>query len=60
MIKAMAKRRYTFIDLVGQIGITWLIATEHNWWYVFMAIPLGLLTAFIDSVERVTNNGFHK
>jgi len=57
MIKYLAKKQYTIIDLIGQLGIAWLIMSEHNWWYVFMTIPLGLLTAFIDSVERVTNGG---
>ena len=57
MIHYLAKKQYTIIDLIGQLGIAWLITSEHNWWYVLMAIPLGLLTAFIDSVEKVVNNG---
>ena len=60
MIKSLTKRRYTIVDLMGQLIIAWLITTEHNWWYVGLAIPLGLLSAFLDSVEKVTRDGFHK
>lgn len=59
MIKYLTKRQYTIIDLVGQLFIAWLITTEHNWWYVGLAIPLGLLSAFLDSVEKVTRDGFN-
>lgn len=59
MIKYLTKRQYTIIDLVGQLFIGWLITTEHNWWYVGLAIPLGLLSAFLDSVEKVTRDGFN-
>jgi uncharacterized membrane protein len=60
MIKYLTKRQYTIVDLIGQLFIAWLITTQNNWWYVGLVIPLGLLSAFLDSVEKVTRDGFHK
>lgn len=57
MIKYLTKRDFTVVDLLGNLLIGYLITTQNNWWYVGLAIPLGLISAFLDSVEKVLENG---
>jgi len=57
MIKYLTKRDFTVVDLLDNLLIGYLITTQNNWWYVGLAVPLGLLSAFLDSVEKVVNDG---
>lgn len=59
MIKFLLFKRYNFIDLIGQ-GVSLFYVTKHDdWRYFLIILPFSLLTALLESIERV-NNGNHK
>jgi hypothetical protein len=57
MIKFLLFKRYNFIDFTGQAFMVWGLTKYDDWTWIFIILPFSILTAVLESFERLNNGG---
>ena len=54
MFKFLTNRKYTFIDILGNVTMI-LCAEKYGWWWLLLGLPFALLNGILIGYDEIKN-----